>query len=268
MLRGMMQPMVLRLTLFFALLAGGLGLARADEARAPAPRPAEVGQALPADGPRYVEGEAHPGGTGRYYFGREIAAFMSHHGADWLERAEREQEEAPSRLHEWLAVPRGAAVADVGAGTGYHSRRLATAVGPTGRVYAADVQPEMLERLREGARAANITHIETVLSSPIDPGLPSACCELILLVDVYHELAHPYEFTRRLVEALRPGGRLVIVEYRAKATSPQDAAPPIHALHTMTEAQLLLEMAVQPLEWEATFGDLPWQFAMAFRKPG
>ncbi len=188
---------------------------------------------------------------------------MSHRGAGWLERTEREQEEAPSRLHDWLAVPRGAVVADVGAGTGYHSRRLAAAVGPMGRVLAVDLQPEMLERLRERALATGIRNIEPVLGSAADPGLKDACCELILLVDVYHELSQPYEVIRRLVAALKPGGRLVIVEYRG-----EDASLPIHALHTMTEAQLQLEMAVQPLAWEATWRELPWQFAMVFRKPG
>ncbi|HAZ60082.1 MAG TPA: hypothetical protein DCY89_00750, partial [Gammaproteobacteria bacterium] len=228
-------------------IAHGLEPVEAGQDAAPAPaaspaihntKPSAIPSSNALPEPRYVEGERHPGGTGRYYFGREIAEFMSHHGAEWLERAEREREEAPSRLHEWLAVPHGAVVADVGAGTGYHSRRLAAAVGPMGRVLAVDLQPEMLERLRERAQATGMHNIEPILGSATDPGLKDGCCELILLVDVYHELAQPHEVTRRLVEALKPGGRLVIVEYRG-----EDASLPIHALHTMTEAQLQLEMA-------------------------
>jgi len=264
MLSLMHAPRIPLIGLMAALLASAALRVYADARDAgpvPPPLSTEVPAAESATIPRYVEGEVHPGGTGRYYFGREIAQFMSHHGADWLERDEREREEAPSRLHEWLAVARGAVVADVGAGTGYHSRRLATAVGPTGRVYAVELQPELLDRLRERARSEGIEHIEAVLGSAIEPGLSAGCCELILLVDVYHELAHPYEVMRRLVDALKPGGRLVIIEYRGK-----DSSLPIHALHTMTEAQLQLEMAVQPIEWEATWRELPWQFAMVYRK--
>jgi ubiquinone/menaquinone biosynthesis C-methylase UbiE len=223
---------------------------------------APVAEATTPASPHYVEGQRHPGGTGRYYFGREIARYMSHHGADWLERTEREAEEAPSRLHEWLAVPPGAVVADVGAGTGFHARRLAAAVGPEGRVYAADIQPEMLERLQAQAENEGLRHIETVLATTTDPGLPAGCCDLVLLVDVYHELSHPYEVMERLVQALKPGGRLVLVEFRA-----DEAAVPIHPLHTMSEAQLQLEMAIQPLEWLETWRDLPWQMAMVYRRP-
>jgi ubiquinone/menaquinone biosynthesis C-methylase UbiE len=201
-------------------------------------------------------------GTGKYYLGREIARVMGHEGAPWLERAEREEEEQPDVLYDLLELSPGAVVADVGAGSGYHTRRLARAVGDVGRVFAVDIQPEMLEILEDRLTREGITNVAPVLGTPTDPGLPEASVDLVLLVDVYHEFLHPYEMMNALCRALKPGGRLVLVEYRA-----EDPAVPIKPLHTMSEVQVRREMALHPLRWERTVSDrLPWQHYLEFRR--
>jgi SAM-dependent methyltransferase len=202
-----------------------------------------------------------PEGTGKFYCGREIAPVMSHAGADWLERPEREAEEAPDRVLAALELQPGLVVADLGAGTGYYTRRLARAVGPAGRVYAVDIQAEMLEHLRRHLAAGGLSNVVTVLGTETDPRLPVAGVDLVLMVDVYHELAWPHEMLAALCRALKPGGRLVFVEYRA-----EDPAVPIKPLHKMTEAQIRREAAGHPLAWERTVSTLPWQHLVVFRK--
>jgi ubiquinone/menaquinone biosynthesis C-methylase UbiE len=204
---------------------------------------------------------SHPDGIGRFFLGREIAHVMGHEGASWLEREERQQEERPDRLLDLLALRPGDVVADVGAGSGYHTRRMARQVGPEGRVYAVDVQPEMLEILSGRLREEGITNVVTVLGSTADPHLPDASVDVVLMVDVYHELSEPYEMMTALCRALKPGGRVVLVEYRAG-----DAEVPIKPLHTMTETQVRREMALHPVRWERTVSDmLPWQHYIEFR---
>lgn len=202
-----------------------------------------------------------PDGLGKFFLGREIAHVMGHAAADWLERPERETEEGTALLVPALRLEPGAVVADLGAGTGYFTWRLAEAVTPQGRVYAVDVQPEMLERL--GARMATrgVTNVLPWLGTEADPRLPAASLDLVLMVDVYHELAQPYEMLQAVCRALKPGGRLAIVEYRA-----EDPAVPIKPLHKMTEAQLRREIALHPLEWVETIRSLPWQHLVLFRK--
>ena len=195
-----------------------------------------------------------PDGIGKAYCGREIARVMGHEGADWLERPQREAEERPERVVAALGLQRGQAVVDLGAGTGYFTRRLAAAVGPTGRVYAVDVQPEMLARLTNTLAAAGVSNVVAVLGAEDDPRLPPGCADLILLVDVYHELAWPREMTEAMLRALRPGGRLAFVEYRG-----EDPSVPIKPLHKMTEAQLRREMSDFPLAWQRTETNLPRQ---------
>src|SRR5579863_6679716 len=146
--------------------------------------------------------------------GRQIAGVMGMQGADWLNRPEREKEENPEGALDALNVRTGMVVADVGAGTGYMSLRLAKRVGPTGKVYANDLQPEMLRRLREIAAKAGLRNIETVQGEEADPKLPAGRMDLILLVDVYHEFSQPQKMIDKLREALAPGGRLVLLEYR------------------------------------------------------
>ena len=217
--------------------------------------------AEPAPG-RYASVSASPDGIGKVYAGREIARVMSFHGAEWLERPERIEEERPELLLAALELKPGMTVADIGAGTGYYSWRMAQRVGAGGTVYAVDIQPEMIKLLEEQMSRRGTANVKAVLGTPTDPGLPSAGIDLALMVDVYHELEYPYEMLAAIVRALKPGGRLVFVEFRAG-----DAAVPIKALHTMSEAQVRKEAAVHALQWVKTARDLPWQNAVVFRKP-
>jgi SAM-dependent methyltransferase len=217
--------------------------------------------AEPAPG-RYASVSASPDGIGKVYAGREIARVMSFHGAEWLERPERAEEERPEILLSALELKAGMKVADVGAGTGYYSWRMAQRVGAGGTVYAVDIQPEMIKLLEEQMSRRGAANVKGVLGTPTDPGLPSAGIDLALMVDVYHELEYPYEMLAAIVRALKPGGRLVFVEFKSG-----DASVPIKPLHTMTEAQVRKEAAVHALEWVKTARDLPWQNAVVFRKP-
>jgi precorrin-6B methylase 2 len=200
-----------------------------------------------------------PNGIGKFYMGREIAHVMGAGAIPWLERPEREREEDPARLLEALELREGDVVADVGAGSGYHTFRIAPRVGPRGKVYAVDVQPEMLEALRWNARARGATNVEVVPGTPQDPRLPEGAVHLVLLVDVYHEFAWPYEMMRALRRALRPGGRVVLVEFRK-----EDPRVPIKEVHKMSEEQIRREMAAVGLRWRRTVGTLPWQHVVFF----
>lgn len=222
---------------------------------------AETPKPSTASGPGYEYREGTPDGIGKWYLGREIAHFMSHLGAPWLEREEREEEERPSKLVEALDLKPGQAVADVGAGSGYFSWRMAQKVGPTGRVYATDIQPEMLVLLEKQMASRGITNVVPILGSTTNSGLPAKSIDLAIMVDVYHEFDHPYEMMESLVGALKPGGRLVFVEYRG-----EEKWVPIKPLHKMTEAQVRKEMALHPVEWVETLKLLPRQHVIVFRK--
>jgi predicted methyltransferase len=211
---------------------------------------------------RYTAVPASPDGIGKVYLGREIAKVMSFHGADWLERPERIEEERPELLLTALEIKSGMTVADIGAGTGYYSWRMAQRVGSRGMVYAVDIQPEMIKLLEQQMSKRGAANVKALLGTLTDPGLPPAGIDLALMVDVYHELEYPYEMLAAIVRALKPGGRLVFVEFRAG-----DASVPIKALHTMSEAQVRKEAAVHALVWVKTARDLPWQHAVVFRKP-
>jgi precorrin-6B methylase 2 len=211
---------------------------------------------------RYTAVPASPDGIGKVYLGREIAKVMSFHGADWLERPERIEEERPELLLTALEIKSGMTVADIGAGTGYYSWRMAQRVGSRGMVYAVDIQPEMIKLLEQQMSKRGAANVKALLGTLTDPGLPPAGIDLALMVDVYHELEYPYEMLAAIVRALKPGGRLVFVEFRAG-----DASVPIRALHTMSEAQVRKEAAVHALVWVKTARDLPWQHAVVFRKP-
>jgi ubiquinone/menaquinone biosynthesis C-methylase UbiE len=160
-----------------------------------------------------------------------------------------------------LPLKPGMAVADIGAGTGYMSRRMAGVVGAQGSVYAVDVQPQMVEMLKTLAQQPGLSNIKPNLGGEMDVKLPPASIDLAIMVDVYHELAYPAEVLASIVRALKPGGRLVFVEYRA-----EDERVPIKALHKMSEAQVKREAAMQPLAWERTAEGLPWQHVIIFRK--
>ena len=208
-----------------------------------------------------------PNGTGKFYLGREIADVMGHQAADWLERPERQTEERTDLLVPLLRLKPGDTVADIGAGTGYYTRLLATAVGTnlvagtSGLVYAEDIQPEMLEILTNKMAAVGLHNVRSVLGTISDPKLPSESLDLILMVDVYHEFDHPFEMVEAMCRSLKPGGRMVFVEFRG-----EDPKVPIKLVHKMTVAQVRKEMAVQPLEWMETIEKLPQQHVIIFRK--
>ena len=246
----------MKATCFAPLLAASLLIAVAPAMHA-ADREASTNAA-----PHYETRERHdPNGIGKFYFGREIAHVMGHEGAEWLERSEREKEERPDLLLPALKIREGDAVADIGAGTGYYTRRLAKAVGEKGTVYAVDIQQEMLDLLTNKMAELNIHNVQPVLGTLTDPKLPRQKLDMALMVDVYHEFDHPYEMTRAICDALKAGGRLVFVEFRA-----EDPEVPIKKVHKMSEAQVKKEMSVQPLEWVETNEALPWQHVIIFRK--
>src|SRR5262245_29749911 len=151
--------------------------------------------------------------------GRRIAAVMGFGGADWLERPEREKEENPEGALDAIGIKAGMVIADIGAGTGYFSLRMARRVGAGGKVYANDLQPQMLTRLRENAAKAKLANIETVLGDVADPKLPRGQMDLVLLVDVYHEFSEPQRMLQKIRESLKADGRLVLLEYRKEDPS-------------------------------------------------
>lgn len=212
---------------------------------------------------RYEQRKPDRDGIGKVYFGREIAQVMGHQGAGWLERPEREAEERTDWLLDALALQPGQMVADLGAGTGYFTWRMAQRVAPGGAIYAVEIQQEMLDLLMANMKRRGVDSlVRPVLGTNDDPKLPEAALDVILLVDVYHELEFPFEVTRAMVRALKPGGRLVLVEYRG-----EDPAVPIKRLHKMTLAQLRREMSVHPLEFQEVIDRLPQQHIAVFRKP-
>jgi ubiquinone/menaquinone biosynthesis C-methylase UbiE len=194
--------------------------------------------------------------------GRPIADVMSYLGADWLFRPEREAEEEPERMLDALEIQPGMTVADVGAGAGYQSLRLARRVGPEGTVLATDVQPQMLQMLRANARAAGVANIKPILCTQDDPKLPEGAVDLILLVDVYHEVSEPEAMLRAWRKALKPGGRLVLVEFRA-----EDPEVPIKPEHKMSLDQVKKEVEPQGFAFQTSHEFLPWQHIIVFEKP-
>lgn len=214
--------------------------------------------------PRYTIGASKtPGGSGKFYMGREIAQVMGHQGAAWLERPQREKEEQPKRLLKLLDLKPGLVVADLGAGSGYHSFRIAEKVGARGKVLAVDIQKEMLDIIRGRMKKEEVTNIEPVLGTEKDPKLPAAGVDLVLLVDVYHEFAYPHEMMQSILKALKPGGRIVFVEFREEDREPEI---PILPAHRMTKKQVLAEMDQYPLKHLKTISSLPWQHVIIFEK--
>ena len=212
--------------------------------------------------PRYEHREDHdPNGIGKFYMGREIAQVMGHLGATWLDRPEREREEQPARVLDALEIKPGDVVADIGAGSGYYTFRLAKRVGSSGTVYAVDIQPEMLTLIRRRAKQRNVSNIKLVKGTVTSPKLPPGSCDLILMVDVYHEFSHPWEMAKGLIQALKPGGRLAFVEFRL-----EDPSVPIKRVHKMSERQVRKEMAPHPVRWVRTISSLPWQHVITFAK--
>ena len=217
--------------------------------------------AAPDADARYATGPRSPDGIGKYHLGREISAVMGWQGAAWLERPAREQEERTDLLVDALGLAPGDVVADIGAGTGYLALRMAARVAPGGRVHAVDVQPRMVELLRQRVAGAGLANVEPRLGTVDDVGLPAGSVDVAVMVDVYHELEYPFEVLASIIRALKPGGRVVFVEYRA-----EDPRVPIKPLHRMSEAQIRREAALHPLAWERTLDVLPWQHIVVFRQ--
>ena len=186
--------------------------------------------------------------------GRMIAPVMGVAGAEWLERPERESEEAPTKAIRALRIQPGHVVADIGAGSGYYTVRLAREVGPTGKVFATDIQPGMLALLSRNVRSAQLDNVVPVLGAPDDPKLPPDSLDLALMVDVYHELAAPQAFVRKLREALKRTGRLVLLEFRK-----EDPRVPIRPEHKMSVAEVRQELEADGFRLSAVLDDLPWQ---------
>ena len=206
--------------------------------------------------PSNVEGQ----GSGVHPLtGREYALPMSAAGAAWLDRDERDREEATELSLRLLEVQRGSVVADIGAGSGYYATRLARLVGPDGRVYANDIQPAMLDILRARIERERLSNIELVLGTPTDPRLPRASVDLAILVDVYHEFSAPQVMLRRIRDALKPGGRLVLLEYRG-----EDPKVPILPAHKMTVSQARTEVEAEGFALTTVKEDLPWQHVLIF----
>lgn len=207
-----------------------------------------------------VAPERRTTGIGKFYMGREISFVMGHQAAEWLNRPGRIQEEMPDEVVANMGLDPNHVVADIGAGSGYFSFRIARLV-PEGKVLAVDIQPEMLELIEVQKTEEGVTNIEGVLGQVDDPNLPSNSIDAAIMVDAYHEFSHPFEMINGIYQALRPGGRIFLLEYRG-----EDSSVPIRPLHKMTEEQVVREMSVFGLEWTDTLDFLPWQHMMVFTK--
>jgi ubiquinone/menaquinone biosynthesis C-methylase UbiE len=210
---------------------------------------------------RNTDPEQRTGGSGKFYMGREIAHVMGTAGIPWLEREQREEEEKPALVIDALGLKDGDTVVDFGAGSGYYTFRLARAVGPHGTVIAADVEPKMLQFIRQRAVRENLTNVGLAQSSELDPHLPSNRIDLVLMVDVYHELSFPYEVMTKIRSALKHNGRVALVEFRK-----EDAELQIKEAHKMSEEQIIKEMTAIGLTHVETIETLPQQHLVIFRK--
>ena len=259
--------------LLWLLMSGGIFTGEAVAQEKPVTQKAETGKEAKSDKPdvtksedgRYEFRKEHdPNGQGKFYMGRELAMVMSFHGAPWLERPEREEEERLSTLVAQLGLKPGMVVADVGAGSGVLSLMMAHEVGDTGKVLAIDIQQEMLDLLGDKIMNHKIKNVELVLGTEKSPKLKEASIDLALMVDVYHEFEYPYEMTLELAKALKPGGRIAFVEYRR-----EDPQVPIKLVHKMTEAQVKKEISLPEfgLKWKETIDKLPRQHIVVFERP-
>lgn len=202
-----------------------------------------------------------PDGIGKFYMGREIAHVMGHQGADWLERPDREETELPNEVVKQMNLKPTDVVADIGAGTGYFAFRIAPLV-KQGKVLAVDIQPEMLSIIEGRKKQFKADNVVGILSTETDTKLPAASVDVVLFVDAYHEFSYPREMMESIVKGLKPGGRVVQIEYRG-----EDPDVPIKRLHKMTVAQAKKEMAAVGLVWKETKEFLPQQHFLVFEKP-
>ncbi|NJR41231.1 MAG: class I SAM-dependent methyltransferase [Leptolyngbyaceae cyanobacterium CSU_1_4] len=230
------------------------------------PLPAEAfsfaGQTLGGEPEIYQERSLHhPDGIGKFYMGREIAQVMGHQGANWLERFSRGIEEQPEAAIAALNLKPTSVVADIGAGTGYFSFRISPQL-PQGKVWAVDVQPEMIDILNFLKSDNHADNVEPILGSITDPNLPAHSIDLALMVDAYHEFEYPREMMAGIFHALKPGGQVVLLEYRG-----ENPLIPIKGLHKMSQKQVKKEMQAVGLRWQETKDLLPQQHMMFFQKP-
>jgi SAM-dependent methyltransferase len=190
---------------------------------------------------------------------RQIAEVMGMGGASWLERPERESEEAPEKALDAIGIEPGMIIADVGAGTGYFARRMARRTGPKGKVFAVDIQPRMLELLKKYAEREGLSNVETIVGKENDPLLPEGKIDLILMVDVYHEFAQPQTMLRKMKAALSPGGRMALLEYRK-----EDPEVPIRLVHKMSIDEVKTEIEAEGFRLDKVIHTLPRQHILIF----
>lgn len=247
------------------ILSGVLWLILGTTQPASAQEPVVPVQSQP-ESDRYTYRDDHDlNGTGKFYMGREIAQVMSFHGAPWLERTEREEEERLSLLIQALKLKPGEVVADIGAGSGVITLMMAPLVKPQGKVVAVDIQQEMLDLLADKLNNQDLTNVDLVLGTEKSARIPASTVDVALMVDVYHEFSYPHEMLLDLSKSMKVGGRIVLVEYRR-----EDPQVPIKLVHKMTEAQVKKEL-LQPefgLKWKETISTLPRQHVIVFEKVG
>lgn len=238
----------------------------AAQAKAQKSRAGKQADAVDAEGrPRYTFRRFHdPNGIGKFYMGREIAHVMGYQGANWLERPEREEEERLTLLVKSLKLKPGMVVADIGAGSGVIAVMMAEHLLPDGKVLAVDVQPQMLTLLSRKLKRLEVENVEPVKGTTKSSNLPPESVDLVLMVDVYHEFEFPYEMMLDISKSLKPGGRVVLVEYRK-----EDPTVPIKLVHKMSEAQVKKEIGLPEfgLTWKETIGVLPRQHIIVFERP-
>ena len=206
-----------------------------------------------------AEDKREPLRIGKLIKKRQIAPVTSVEMADWLNRPEREAEEQPDRVVETLGIPNGGKVVDLGAGTGYFTWRLAQRVGPTGRVIAVDIQQGMLDRLEQIIRDRGVQNVQIVLGEPDDPRIPPGYADLVLLVDVYHELAQPETIMEHVRRGLKPGGRVVVIEYRK-----EDPSIPLPPVRKMTVAEVRSELEPLGFRFIESMDFVPTQHIIVF----
>jgi ubiquinone/menaquinone biosynthesis C-methylase UbiE len=226
--------------------------------------PSEKTRGLPPPvvaAPDYRHGAATPDGIGKFFHGREIAQVMGHPAIGWLERENREDEEAPTKAIAALELAPDSVIADIGAGSGYYSFRISPKV-PQGKVMAVDIQQEMLDFLAKRSAELKITNVIPHLGAVDDLKLPPDSLDAALLVDAYHEFSHPAEMLASLLKSLKPGGKVFLLEFRG-----EDPRVPIKELHKMTEAQARLELESAGFRFVSNKRNLPWQHFMVFERP-
>ena len=209
---------------------------------------------------KYIIKGGDPNGINKWYMGRQIAYVMSHWGIDWLERPERQFEENSALLLKNLNLKSGMQIADIGAGSGYYTSLMSKRIG-NGKVYAVDVEPQMILFLNERIKEEKLSNVVTILGSEKSTALASSSIDMMLLVDVYHEFSFPYEMGQSMYNALKPEGRLVLVEFRS-----EDETVPIKTIHKMSVAQSVKELKAVGFKLEKNISNLPWQHCMVFVK--